>query len=110
VDVTSEEEVDAGFASARAHHGQERILVNCAGIGSGEKTAWRDKKTGVIHHHSLQTFKKVIGVNLVGTFCCLAKSAAGMLTLPPDAMDGERGVIINTASVAAVEGQIGQAA
>ncbi|MGA2950999.1 MAG: SDR family NAD(P)-dependent oxidoreductase [Caulobacteraceae bacterium] len=107
--VTSEEDVDAAFAKARAAHGQERILVNCAGTGNAVKTASRDKTTGDIKHFPLAAFNLIIQINLVGTFRCIAKSAAGMLTLEPMA-DGERGAIVNTASVAAEDGQIGQAA
>jgi NAD(P)-dependent dehydrogenase (short-subunit alcohol dehydrogenase family) len=109
VNVTSEESVDAGFAKARAAHGQERILVNCAGTGNAIKTASRDRKTGEIKHFPLDAFNLIIQINLVGTFRCLAKSAAGMLTLEP-MEDGERGAIVNTASVAAEDGQMGQAA
>jgi NAD(P)-dependent dehydrogenase (short-subunit alcohol dehydrogenase family) len=109
VDVTSDEQVDAAFAKARAAHGQERVLINCAGIGGGVKTASRDKVTGEIRHFPLANFERVIQINLVGTFRCIAKSAAGMLSLEPLA-DAERGVIVNTASVAAQDGQMGQAA
>ena len=109
VDVTDEASVDAGFGAARAAHGQERILVNCAGTGNAIKTASRDKASGEIRHFPLDLFDKVIQVNLVGTFRCIAKSAAGMLTLDPLEF-GERGAIVNTASVAAEDGQIGQAA
>ena len=108
VNVTSDEEVDAAFAKARAAIGQERILVNCAGTGNAAKTASRDRNTGEIKHFPLAAFNMIIQINLVGTFRCIAKSAAGMLTLDP--IDGERGVIVNTASVAAEDGQIGQAA
>ena len=94
VDVTSEEQVDAAFAKARATHGQERILVNCAGTGNAVKTAGRDKTTGDIKHFPLANFDRIIQINLVGTFRCIAKSAAGMLTLPLLG-DGERGVIVN---------------
>ncbi|HOM11950.1 MAG TPA: SDR family oxidoreductase [Rubrivivax sp.] len=108
VDVTSDEQVDAGFAKARAAHGQERVLVNCAGTGNAIKTASRDKKTGEIKSFPSAHFDRIIQINLVGTFRCIAKAAAGMLTLAP--LDGgERGVIVNTASVAAQDGQIGQA-
>ena len=110
VNVTSEEDVDAGFAKARAAHGQERILVNCAGTGNAIKTASRDKQTGETKHFPLDWFNNIIQINLVGTFRCIAKSAKGMLDLEPLDPDGERGVIINTASVAAEDGQIGQAA
>ena len=108
VDVTSEDQVDAAFAQARAAHGQERILVNCAGTGNAIKTASRDKATGEIRHFPLANFDRILQINLVGTFRCIAKSAAGMLTLDP-LPDGERGAIVNTASVAAEDGQIGQA-
>ncbi|HEX8485603.1 SDR family NAD(P)-dependent oxidoreductase [Sphingomonas sp.] len=109
VDVTSDESVDAGFAKARAAHGQERILVNCAGTGNAMKTASRSKQDGSIKHFPAQAFNWLIQINLVGTFRCIAKSAAGMLTLEPGE-DGERGAIVNTASAAAEDGQIGQAA
>jgi NAD(P)-dependent dehydrogenase (short-subunit alcohol dehydrogenase family) len=108
VNVTSDEEVDAGFAKARAANGQERILINCAGTGNAAKTAGRDRNTGEIKHFPLEAFNWIIQINLVGTFRCIAKSAAGMLTLEP--IDGERGAIVNTASVAAEDGQMGQAA
>jgi NAD(P)-dependent dehydrogenase (short-subunit alcohol dehydrogenase family) len=109
VNVTSDEEVDAGFARARAAHGQERILVNCAGTANGIKTASRDKQTGETRHFPLDAFNLILQINLVGTFRCIAKSAKGMLDLEP-LDDGERGAIVNTASVAAVDGQMGQAA
>ena len=108
VNVTDDASVDAGFAKARAAIGQERILINCAGTGEAIKTASRDKKTGEIKHFPLDRFDRIIQINLVGTFRCIAKSAAGMMTLDP--IDGERGAIVNTASVAAEDGQIGQAA
>ncbi|MEN9626834.1 MAG: hypothetical protein RJA10_60 [Pseudomonadota bacterium] len=108
VDVTSEEQVDAAFAKARAANGQERILVNCAGTGNAIKTASRDKATGEIRSFPTANFDRIIQINLVGTFRCIAKSAAGMLSLPPLA-DGERGAMVNTASVAAEDGQMGQA-
>ena len=109
VDVTDEASVDAGFVAARAAHGQERILVNCAGTGNAAKTASRDKKTGETKHFPLDAFNRIIQINLVGTFRCAAKSAKGMLDLEPGE-SGERGVIVNTASAAAQDGQIGQAA
>jgi NAD(P)-dependent dehydrogenase (short-subunit alcohol dehydrogenase family) len=109
VDVTRDATVDAGFAKARAAHGQERILVNCAGIAIGQKTVSRAKDTGEIRAHDMAAFEKVIAINLVGSFRCLSRSAAGMLSLEP-LEDGERGVIVSTASVAAQDGQIGQAA
>ena len=109
VNVTSDDDVVAGFDKARAAIGQERILVNCAGTGNAAKTASRDKNTGEIKHFPLDAFNMIIQINLVGTFRCIAKSAAGMLSLDP-LPDGDRGVIINTASVAAEDGQMGQAA
>ncbi len=109
VNVTSDAEVDAGFEKARAANGQERILVNCAGTGNAAKTASRDKTTGDIKHFPLAHFDMIIQINLVGTFRCIAKSAAGMLSVEPLDEFGERGVIINTSSVAAEDGQIGQA-
>ncbi|HPA39415.1 MAG TPA: SDR family NAD(P)-dependent oxidoreductase [Phenylobacterium sp.] len=109
VNVTSEEDVDAGFAKARAAIGQERILVNCAGTGNAIKTASRDKATGEIKHFPLDSFNFIIQINLVGTFRCIAKSAAGMMSLDPLPC-GDRGAIVNTASVAGEDGQIGQAA
>jgi NAD(P)-dependent dehydrogenase (short-subunit alcohol dehydrogenase family) len=108
VNVTSDADVDAGFEKARAANGQERILVNCAGTGNASKTASRDKATGETKHFPLDAFNMIIQINLVGTFRCIAKSAKGMLDLEP--IDGERGAIVNTASVAAEDGQMGQAA
>ncbi len=109
VDVTRDESVEAGLKQARDAHGQERVLVNCAGTGLAFKTAARDKTTGAIKHFPLDAFDRLIQINLVGTFRCIAKSAAGMLELEP-LEDGERGVIVNTASIAAEDGQMGQAA
>ena len=104
VDVTSEESVVKGFEAARAANGQERILVNCAGIAPVGKTVSRGAA------HSFDMFAKVIDVNLVGSFRASAIAALGMSTLDPATEDGERGVIISTASVAAYDGQIGQVA
>jgi NAD(P)-dependent dehydrogenase (short-subunit alcohol dehydrogenase family) len=109
VDVTSDPSVDAGFERARAFQGQERILVNCAGIVVGRKTLSRDKTSGDVVPYPMETFERVIRVNLGGTFRCLSRAAEGMSQLTP-LDDDERGVIINTSSVAGVEGQIGQAA
>ena len=108
--VTSDESIDAAFAKARAAIGQERVLVNCAGTGNAIKTVGRDKKTGEIRQFPTADFDRIIQINLVGTFRCITKSAAGMLTLDPVGEDRERGAIVNTASVAAVDGQMGQAA
>ena len=109
VDVTSDEKVAAGFARARAAHGQERVLVNCAGVANAAKTVGRDKATGEVKFYPMVQFELAIAINLVGSFRCIAHSAAGMVSLDP-LEDGERGCIINTASVAAQDGQIGQAA
>jgi NAD(P)-dependent dehydrogenase (short-subunit alcohol dehydrogenase family) len=83
--------------------------VNCAGTGLAIKTASKDKQTGEIKHFPTVDFDRIIQINLVGTFRCIAKSAAGMIALPP-LEHGERGAMVNTASVAAEDGQIGQAA
>ncbi|GAA4721947.1 SDR family oxidoreductase [Sphingomonas lutea] len=109
VDVTSDEKVAAAFERARAAHGQERILVNCAGVANAAKTVGRDKETKAAKRYPMQQFELAIQINLIGTFRCIANSAFGMVDLDP-LTDGERGVIINTASVAAEDGQIGQAA
>ena len=109
VNVTSDDSVAEGFRKARAANGQERILVNCAGTGNAVKTASRDRKTGEIRFFQAKDFDRIIQINLVGTFRCIAMGAAGMLTLEP-LPGGERGAIVNTASVAAQDGQIGQAA
>jgi NAD(P)-dependent dehydrogenase (short-subunit alcohol dehydrogenase family) len=109
-DVADELSLEKAFSLAREKHGQERILVACAGVATGEKTASRDKATGAIVAHRLSAFARTVSINLVGTFACMARSAAGMMELDPIDGDGQRGVIITTASVAADEGQIGQAA
>ena len=103
VDVTDDASVSAGLDAAEAAHGAARLLVNCAGIAPAVKTVGK-KNTP----HPLETFRKTIEVNLIGTFNAISKFAARAAAL--DEIDGERGVIVNTASVAAYEGQIGQAA
>lgn len=108
-DVTSDDKVAAAFARARDAHGQERVLVNCAGVANAAKTVGRDKETGAVKFYPMQQFELAIAINLVGSFRCIAHSAAGMVTLDP-LDEGERGCIVNTASVAAQDGQIGQAA
>ena len=109
VDVTSDDAVDSALAKAREAHGQERILVNCAGVANAAKTVGRDKATGEPRPYPIHQFELAIQINLIGTFRMIAKSAFGMVSLDP-LEDGERGVIVNTASVAAQDGQIGQAA
>jgi NAD(P)-dependent dehydrogenase (short-subunit alcohol dehydrogenase family) len=110
VDVTSDEKVKTAFDKARAAHGQERILVNCAGVANAAKTVARDKETKAPKLYPMQQFQLAIEINLIGSFRCLTNAAFGMVGLEPIGVDGERGVIINTASVAAEDGQIGQAA
>ncbi len=107
-DVLSDDSVDEAFAKARAAHGQERALVCCAGGGNAIPTARRDKATGKINIFPSDKFEWVLRLNTVGTFRCITRAAAGMMTLEP--IDGERGVLVNTASAAASEGQMGQAA
>ena len=102
-DIADEENSVAAFAAAKEALGAPRILINCAGIGGAQKTTSRGKP------HDLAQFSNVIQVNLIGTFNCTRLAATEMVELEPLA-DGERGVIINTASVAAFDGQIGQAA
>jgi NAD(P)-dependent dehydrogenase (short-subunit alcohol dehydrogenase family) len=102
-DVTSADSVAAAVAEARAKNGPARILVNCAGIGPAQRIVGRDGP------QPLENFARVISVNLIGTFNAMRLAAADMQNLEP-LEDGERGVIISTASVAAYDGQIGQAA
>ncbi len=109
-DVSSEASIDTAFAAARRDLGPERILVNCAGIGTSKRITKRNKETGAFEPHDLASFARTIQINLVGTFLMISRAAAGMQALSPITDDGERGVIINTASVAATDGQIGQVA
>lgn len=102
-DVSDAKSGEAAFALARERHGPARVLINCAGIGPAARIVGKD---GAM---PLDQFSKVISVNLIGSFNMMRLAAADMVKLPPLA-DGERGVIISTASVAAFEGQIGQAA
>lgn len=102
-DVTIEPEVAVAVAAA-SEMGPLRVLVNCAGIGPPARTLSRDGTP-----HDLQHFQKVIAINLVGTFNCIRLAAVAMAQTEPDG-EGNRGAIVNTASVAAFDGQIGQAA
>ena len=102
-DITSTDSVEQALAAARAAHGAARILANCAGIGGAKRLVGKDGKA-----MPLEDFSRIINVNLIGTFNVIRLAAAEMITLDPLA-DGERGVIISTASVAAYDGQIGQA-
>jgi len=104
VDVSDAASVAAGIERAIAAHGTPRVLVNCAGIGGAAKTVSR----GAAHDPAL--FEKVIRVNLIGSFNCASQAAAAMVAADPVDDDGARGVIVNTASVAAYDGQIGQLA
>ncbi len=103
LDVTDEAAVEAALSEAEKQHGPARILVNCAGIGTPAKVINRDGKA-----LPLADFSKIVAVNLLGTFNVLSKVAARVHAAP--LLGEERAVIINTASVAAFEGQIGQAA
>ena len=102
-DVSSAENAEAAVAEAASRLGEPRILVNCAGIAIGVKTLGKDGP------HPLDSYRKVIEVNLIGTFNMIRLVADRTQKLEPLA-SGERGVIVNTASVAAFDGQIGQAA
>src|SRR5262245_20709619 len=102
-DVTSADEVTTALDAALARLGSLNVLVNCAGIGTAARTVGRQGPA------RLEDFTRVIQVNLIGTFNCTRLAAARMAKNEPTA-EGERGVIINTASVAAFDGQIGQAA
>lgn len=109
-DVSNEASVEAALARARAAHGVERILVNCAGIAPARRVVSKKRETGELMAHDIPTFAKTIAVNLVGTFTMIARSAVAMAAEAPVTADGGRGVIVCTASVAAEDGQIGQAA
>jgi len=102
-DVTDAASVEAAVAAARERHGPARIAVNCAGIGTPGRIVGRDGPM------PLDAFRKVIEVNLIGSFNLMRLAAAEMSALEP-LEEGERGIIVSTASVAAYEGQIGQAA
>ena len=104
VDVSDASQVADAVKAVEKAHSDLHILVNCAGIGPASKTVSRGKP------HDPDMFSTVIGINLVGSFYCASQCAAAMLRGSPITGDGERGVIINTASVAAYEGQIGQVA
>ena len=102
-DVADSASTEAAIAKAAAAHGPARILINCAGIGTAKRIIGKEGPM------PLADYERIIRVNLIGTFNTMRLAAAAMATLDPLA-DGERGVIISTASVAAFEGQIGQAA
>ena len=102
-DVADSASTEAAIAKAAAAHGPARILINCAGIGTAKRIIGKEGPM------PLADYERIIRVNLIGTFNAMRLAAAAMSTLDP-LTDGERGVIISTASVAAFEGQIGQAA
>lgn len=104
VDVSDPASVSAGIEAAEKAHGIPRVLANCAGIGGAAKTVSR----GAPHDPAL--FERTLRVNLMGTFTCASQVAARMVAADPVDADGARGVIVNTASVAAFDGQIGQVA
>ena len=106
--VLSDESLDAAFAKARAAIGQERILISCAGGGNAKSTIRKDKESGEISLFPSAEFARVLTLNAVGTFATITRFAAGAATLEP--VDGERGAIVCTGSIAAQDGQMGQAA
>jgi NAD(P)-dependent dehydrogenase (short-subunit alcohol dehydrogenase family) len=109
LEISSEITVDTALDFAREEHGMERILINCAGIAIDQPAVWRDPDTGRIMLHDVPSFERLLQVNLTGTFYMATKSAAAMMTMPP-LEGGIRGIIINSASVAAEDGNEGQAA
>jgi len=106
-DVTDPEDVIRAIDAAAAL-GPLRVLVNCAGIGTGVRTIGKDGSYESAH--PLDVFTRVVTVNLIGTFNCIRLAATAMSRTDPAGPDGERGAIVNTASVAAFDGQVGQAA
>ncbi|MBL8587794.1 MAG: SDR family NAD(P)-dependent oxidoreductase [Methylobacteriaceae bacterium] len=109
VDVTDEASIDAGLAKARAAHGIERILVNCAGVAPAKRLISKKRDTGELVAHDVASFARGVAINLTGTFAMIARCATAMASLAPLDADGQRGVVVSTASVAAEDGQIGQA-
>jgi len=107
-DVLSDDSLDQAFAKARAANGQERVLISCAGGGNALTTIRKNKETGEITIFPSAEFARVVNLNAVGTFATVTRFAAGAATLDP--VDGERGAAVCTASVAAQDGQMGQAA
>jgi NAD(P)-dependent dehydrogenase (short-subunit alcohol dehydrogenase family) len=109
LEISSEITVDTAIDFAREENGQERILVNCAGVALEQRAVWRDGQGRVMLHDD-PSFERLLQVNLTGTFYMAVKSAAGMIRLPALDGTGSRGIIINSASVAAEDGLEGQAA
>lgn len=104
VDVTSEEALETAIAQVMTRFGALHLCINCAGIGTAAKTVSRGEP------HALDHYVKIININLIGTFNVLRLAAVEMTKNAPEGVSGERGVIINTASIAAYDGQTGQAA
>lgn len=102
-DIADDASITAALDAAEKAHGVARILINCAGIAPAVKTVGKENAP-----HPLESFVKTVTVNLIGSFNVIAKFSARLAAA--DEIDGERGVIVNTASVAAYDGQIGQAA
>jgi NAD(P)-dependent dehydrogenase (short-subunit alcohol dehydrogenase family) len=107
-DVLSDSSLDAAFAKARAENGVARILVACAGNGNAVATIRRDRETGAVTIFPTDQFTHFLNLNAAGTFATVTRFAADAATLEP--LDGERAAIVCTASVAAQDGQMGQAA
>jgi NAD(P)-dependent dehydrogenase (short-subunit alcohol dehydrogenase family) len=102
-EVSCERDVDAALSTGESRHGVARVLVNCAGIAPAEKAVSSD-----LLPQSIDQFRRVIEINLIGSFLMLSRFAARLMASPPDEED--RGLVINTASIAAFDGQIGHAA
>jgi NAD(P)-dependent dehydrogenase (short-subunit alcohol dehydrogenase family) len=103
-DVTRADQLEAAVAAAAAARGGLRISVHCAGIG------WAERLARARGAHRLDSFERVLAVNVVGTFNALRLASTAMLSNEPEGEDGERGVCVNTASIAAYDGQVGQIA
>lgn len=104
-DITATASAEAAFEAAASAHGPARVVMNVAGIGSARRIVGKDGRAA-----PLEDFERVVRVNLIGTYNICRLAAARMLAEPPLDTDGERGVIVNTASVAAFDGQVGQEA
>ncbi len=103
-DVSDGDAVSAAVASTEHEAGAPRVVVNCAGIAAGARMVGRDGNL------SLETFERTLRINLIGTYNVMSYTARSMMALEPIGSSGERGVIVNTASVAAEDGQVGQTA
>jgi NAD(P)-dependent dehydrogenase (short-subunit alcohol dehydrogenase family) len=110
LEISSEVTVDTAIEFARDEHGPERILVNCAGVALEQPAAWRDTASGHVKIHDVPSFERLLQVNLTGAFYMATKAAEAMMRQPALNGSGERGIIINSASLAAEDGLAGQAA